>query len=247
MKTRPKSQIPIYRIRNRTQLTFGSGRVGSGRGVWIWSYWDPLVSQRNLSSFDLSPLHRRNAANLISRVFFSRCFAPPCCRHVSMATRWRYAGKSDPSDEVDKAETVVVLTSSDDEEANEDLSLAIVEKAKQSKAKRKSVEASLVNISSDEAELDKNEANKTGREGSRKKKRVKKKKKERDVADGETVSHACFMIQRKFLCTWIWRVELDKLGEGNIEGLNFTKISKLWFNPLMRTAQKHCQFNLDLI
>lgn len=105
-----------------------------------------------------------------------------------MAPRWRPKGKSDPSDEAHKAEAVVVLTSSDDEKANEDLSLAVIEKANQSKAKRKSVEGSLVNISSDEAELDKHQADKTGGQESRKKKRPKKKKKERDAVESQTVS-----------------------------------------------------------
>ncbi|XP_078172651.1 uncharacterized protein LOC144566493 isoform X2 [Carex rostrata] len=107
-----------------------------------------------------------------------------------MAPRSRPKAKSDPSDEAHRAQTVVVLTSSDDEKANEDLSLAVIEKANQSKgkakskskakAKRKSVEGSLVNISSDEAD-------KTGGEESRKKKRSKKKKKERDAVESETV------------------------------------------------------------
>lgn len=114
-----------------------------------------------------------------------------------MAPRCRPKGKSDPSDEAHKAEAVVVLTSSDDEKANEDLSLAVIEKANQSKAKRKSVQGSLVNISSDEAELDKDkhEADKTVAEESRKKKRARRKKKERDAAESETVSRVCFTIR----------------------------------------------------
>lgn len=43
----------------------------------------------------------------------------------------------EPSDEGEAAPSIVFLSSSDDEEANEDLSLAIVKKARQREAKRK--------------------------------------------------------------------------------------------------------------
>ncbi|KAJ3697473.1 hypothetical protein LUZ61_001178 [Rhynchospora tenuis] len=106
-----------------------------------------------------------------------------------MAPRGRSKGKSDPADEADKAAEVVVLTSSDDEEANKDLSLAILEKAKQSNAKRKSVDDPIVTISSDDAELDKNGGDKVDGEGSRKKKRAKKKKKKEGIVVENGIFH----------------------------------------------------------
>ncbi|RZR98318.1 hypothetical protein BHM03_00027638 [Ensete ventricosum] len=54
-----------------------------------------------------------------------------------MRERRRSSGKMDPSDESEAAPSIVVLSSSDDEEANEDLSLAIVKKARHREAKRK--------------------------------------------------------------------------------------------------------------
>ncbi|CAL9064799.1 unnamed protein product [Musa banksii] len=60
-----------------------------------------------------------------------------------MGQRWRSKGKTAPADEDEEAQSVISLGSSDDEEANEDLSLAIVEKARQREAKRKRSEDAL--------------------------------------------------------------------------------------------------------
>ncbi|KAJ8498262.1 hypothetical protein OPV22_008814 [Ensete ventricosum] len=57
--------------------------------------------------------------------------------------RWRSKGKTAPADEDEETQSVIALGSSDDEEANEDLSLAIVEKARQREAKRKRSEDAL--------------------------------------------------------------------------------------------------------
>ncbi|URE11064.1 Zinc knuckle [Musa troglodytarum] len=54
-----------------------------------------------------------------------------------MRERRKSSGKMEPSDEGEAAPSIVFLSSSDDEEANEDLSLAIVKKARQREAKRK--------------------------------------------------------------------------------------------------------------
>ncbi|THU50904.1 hypothetical protein C4D60_Mb06t25270 [Musa balbisiana] len=54
-----------------------------------------------------------------------------------MRERRKSNGKMEPSDEGEAAPSIVFLSSSDDEEANEDLSLAIVKKARQREAKRK--------------------------------------------------------------------------------------------------------------
>ncbi|CAL9072787.1 unnamed protein product [Musa textilis] len=63
-----------------------------------------------------------------------------------MDQRWRSKGKTAPSDEDEEAQSVISLGSSDDEEANEDLSLAIVEKARQREAKRKRSEDALGSV-----------------------------------------------------------------------------------------------------
>lgn len=60
-----------------------------------------------------------------------------------MGQRWRSKGTTPPADEDEEAQSVISLGSSDDEEANEDLSLAIVEKARQREAKRKRSEDAL--------------------------------------------------------------------------------------------------------
>ncbi|XP_072978201.1 uncharacterized protein [Typha angustifolia] len=110
-------------------------------------------------------------------------------------------GKADPDGKAD----VVFLSSSDDEEANGDLSLAIVERAMRREAKRKRAEdavsgAAVVNVSSsssDEVELDTCEmpADPGGdpqdgeRSNKRKKlKKRKKKKKQQRVPENEIVA-----------------------------------------------------------
>ncbi|CAL9096001.1 unnamed protein product [Musa acuminata var. zebrina] len=60
-----------------------------------------------------------------------------------MRERRKSNGKMEPSDEGEAAPSIVFLSSSDDEEANEDLSLAIVKKARQREAKRKWSEGAL--------------------------------------------------------------------------------------------------------
>ncbi|RWW85405.1 hypothetical protein BHE74_00005902 [Ensete ventricosum] len=132
--------------------------------------------------------------------------------------RWRSKGKTAPADEDEETQSVIALGSSDDEEANEDLSLAIVEKARQREAKRKrsedalgrvpaaeppasAVKHSSVSPSSGVAELvsDRNPESSVGgltslADGERKKKKPKKpkKKQQKEVEEKKVVS---FMIR----------------------------------------------------
>lgn len=106
-----------------------------------------------------------------------------------MGHRWRPRGKVDPEDEAREAEPVIVLGSSDDDEddkANEDLTLAILEKARQREAMRRGSDgagdavasAMVVDLSSsadddEEGEVEEGEKTKKTKKSTKKKKREK--------------------------------------------------------------------------